>query len=229
MKNGLGSRMKRNYEEVFKYRLPMRMPVIIRLDGKCFHTFTRGMMKPFDEKLIYNMATVAHFLCEKISGAQLAYVQSDEISILLHGYKKLDSEPWFANEVQKMVSISASMASSTMSRLYNKEVLFDSRVFVLPEAEVCNYFIWRQKDAVRNSISMVAQSLYSHKQLHGKRSDDMQEMIFQKGLNWNDISPHQKHGETVIKGEHGWFIDWECPTFTVDRNYINKLLEVEDE
>jgi len=228
MNDKIGDRMKRNYEEAFKIRLPMRMPVIIRLDGKCFHTFTKKMDKPFDINLIRSMADTAKYLCKNISGAQLAYIQSDEISILVHNYKKLDSEPWFYNEIQKMVSVSAGMASSHMSMIYSKPVIFDSRVFVLPESEVNNYFIWRQKDAIRNSISMVAQSLYSHKDLQNKNCLQMKELISNVSkVPWSDIPDYEKHGETVIKTDDGWIIDWRIPEFTNDHDYIEKLLKTE--
>ena len=118
-KLSLGGRMKEYYEEVWKIKLPMRMPIIIRLDGRAFHSLTKQMEKPFDKKFIQNMQEVALKLCENISGAQLAYVQSDEISILMHNYKKLNSQAWFGNELQKLVSISASIASSEMTLKVN--------------------------------------------------------------------------------------------------------------
>jgi tRNA(His) 5'-end guanylyltransferase len=229
MNDKIGDRMKINYEEAFKIRLPMRMPVIIRLDGKCFHTFTKKMNKPFDNNLIKDMADTAKYLCKNIAGSQMAYVQSDEISILIHNYKKLDSEPWFHNEIQKMVSVSASIASSYMSRVYEKQVLFDSRVFVLPESEVNNYFIWRQKDAIRNSISMVAQSLYSHKELQNKSCSQMKEMIANRmDIKWDDINTHKKHGESIIKVDGSWVVDWEMPELTTNHDYVENLLKTEE-
>lgn len=229
---GIGLRMKNNYEEVFKVKLPMRMPIIIRIDGKTFHSFTRKIKaeRPFDKQFIKNMAITAQELCEQTMGAQIAYVQSDEISILLHNYKKLDSEAWFGNELQKIVSISASMAAANFTLMYGMRAYFDSRAFVLPEAEVVNYFVWRQIDATRNSVSMLAQSKFSHKQLLGKSREQMQEMMFQKdATNWNNIETHLKRGFCVVKSDKGWVVDWEIPLFTQDRNYIEKLLEVEEE
>ncbi len=179
-KMSLDDRMKLYYEKPYNFILPMRMPVIMRLDGKCFHSFTKGMDRPFDEKLISNMCGLTKLLCKEISGSALAYTQSDEISILIHNYKKLTSQAWFNNEIQKMVSIASGVASSFFSRIYNQQVLFDSRVFVLPEAEVTNYFIWRQQDASRNSIQMYAQSMFSHKELQDKSCGILQDMMFKK-------------------------------------------------
>lgn len=226
----IGERMKENYELVWRQRLPSRMPVIIRLDGKCFHTFTKDMKRPFDNHLSSNMALLSKHLCQEIQTTQIAYTQSDEISLLLHSYKKLDTEPWVNNEVQKNVSIAAGIASSYFSLLYDKEAIFDARVFVLPESEVVNYFVWRQQDATRNSISMLAQSLYSHKELIGKKSPELQELCFQKGINWNALDPIQKRGFCTRKDSEGvWKTDDNTPIFTQDRDYIRNLLEVIEE
>lgn len=231
-KTSIGDRMK-GYEDVFKYKLPRRMPVIIRLDGRAFHSWTRQQKceRPFDEKLISSMQKVAMELCGDIQGAMMAFVQSDEISILVHNYKKLNSEPWFANEVQKITSISAAKASSVMSLLYNCQTMFDSRVFVLPEAEVCNYFIWRQQDATRNSIQMVAQHHFSHRQCQGKSCDELQEMLFsQKQINWNDLPSTMKRGSCITKSQlnHLWVVE-DIPIFSQNRNFIEKFLAVESD
>lgn len=225
-KQSLGDRMKNYYENPFKIKLPMRMPVIIRLDGRAFHTYTRKCKKPFDSILIERMINTAKYLCENIQGAELAYTQSDEISILLHNYKRLNSGSWFDNEVQKIVSISAGMASSYFSMDAGKLLQFDSRVFVLPEQEVCNYFIWRQQDWERNSIQMLAQSLYSHKELHKKNNSQLQELCFKKGKNWNDLSIQIKRGTCIVKDEIDWSIDYNIPIFTKERDYIEKRLSV---
>lgn len=142
MEDSLGDRMK-GYEEAARRYLPRRLPVIIRVDGRAFHTVTRGCAKPFDNILMNTMNVVALELCDDIQGAQMAFVQSDEISILVHGYKKLNTSPWFDNCAAKMESISAAIASSYFTHHSGKPAQFDSRAFVLPEADVCNYFIWR--------------------------------------------------------------------------------------
>jgi tRNA(His) guanylyltransferase len=225
----LGDRMK-GYENSYRTYLPKRLPLIIRIDGKAFHTYTRGMQKPWDSDLEICMSVTAKELCDSIQGAQLAYVQSDEISILVHNYKRLNSEAWFDNNLQKITSVSASIAtaifnlSATTLELSSNLALFDSRAWILPEAEVCNYFIWRQQDATRNSVSMLAQSLYSHNELQNKNSSQLQEMCFQKGTNWDSIATKNKRGFCVVR-KNGWQADYEIPIFTQDRQYIEKHLE----
>ena len=227
----LGDRMKLYYENCYKINIPRRIPLIIRLDGKAFHTLTRGCNKPFDSDIINWMDGTAKYLCENIQGAQMAYIQSDEISILVHNYKRITSSAWFDNDLEKIVSVSASIATYCFNKLMNndKVALFDSRAFVLPENEVCNYFIWRQKDWERNSIQMYAQSLYSHKELQNKNCSDLNEMCFQKGKNWNDLSVDLKRGRCIVYSDSKWIIDNNIPIFVEDRNYISDLLKIEDE
>lgn len=227
-RSDLGNRMK-GYENAAKTALPRRMPVIIRLDGKAWHTWVKKIraQKPFDERLMEVMGRTTQRLCESISGAVFAYTQSDEISILLHNYKRLSSQPWFGNEVQKMVSIAAAQASSLITLEYGIETMFDARVFVLPEAEVANVFIWRQQDCVRNSVQMLAQSMFSHKEMHCKNCSVLQEMMFQKdGTNWNNLPAYKKRGTCVYKKDGQWLIDREPPIFTKDRDFIEKHLAI---
>lgn len=226
-------RMKKNYESRSRTFLTRRTPVIIRLDGKAFHTYTRGLTKPFDEGLIDDMVETAKFVCSQIQGAKLGYVQSDEISILVTDYDKLTTDAWFDYNVQKITSISTSLATAKFNQLrliryvsqhvsesvgnhvdhlmdleeyiYHEDIAdvplayFDSRAFNVPREEVANYFLARQKDAVKNSVAMLAQSLYSHQELHRKNGSEMQEMCFQKGVNWNDLHWSKKRGTTIIK------------------------------
>ena len=219
------TRIKENYESRSRILLTRRTPVIIRLDGKAFHTYTRSLNKPFDEGLIEDMQRTAAYLCENIQNVKCAYVQSDEISLLLTDYDNLQSESWFDYNIQKMTSISASLATAKFNQLrllrelkesnfemsvgdigYQTLANFDSRVFNIPKEEVSNYFLARQKDAVKNSINMLAQSLYTHgkpnSELYGKNSDQMQEMCFQKGYNWNDLPFEQKRGSFIIKNTY---------------------------
>ena len=252
MPDSLGDRMK-GYENAYRLYLPRRMPVIIRVDGRAFHTFTKGFQKPFDDVFAQAMREAAMMLCKEISGAKIAYVQSDEISLLVTNNDTIDTQPWFGNNLQKLASLSSSIATLEFNNgfqiataSYNEsfaqfttyfralhKATFDARVFVLPESEVCNYFIWRQKDATRNSIQMVAQSLYSHRELQGKNCDELQEMIFQKGINWAHYQPWQKHGICIRKvmvdkdadnARGVWQPDYDTPVFTQDRNYIERWL-----
>lgn len=229
-KTSLGDRMKSNYEAPCLQFLPRRLPILLRVDGKAFHTFTRGMDKPFDMRLIGAMNDVAIALCEEVQGAQFAYVQSDEITLLLHNYKRLNTQSWFHGNVQKMTSVAASIAGAVMSLEYGRRAFFDARVFVLPEAEVCNAILWRQQDATRNSIQMLARSRYSHKQCDEKSCAELQEMCWQAGDNWNNLPTHLKRGRFVLRGADGhWFVDNEPPILTENRGYVERHLETEQE
>ena len=233
-RDSLGDRMK-GYEDAFRYHLTGRMPLIIRIDGKAFHTLTRGLDKPFDQEFSEIMLRTAYVLCQELQGVKLAYWQSDEISLLLTDYDKLTSQAWFDKNLQKMVSVSASIATAAFNdhfQHYSDKIgRFDSRVFTLPKEEVCNYFLWRQQDATRNSINSVGQSQFSHKKLHGLNTDQVQDLLFkEKGLNWNDLPTWQKRGACVIIKEGGqWGVDNEIPVFSQDRNYINQHVFIGEE
>ena len=272
VKDELGTRMKEFYEGVPKTRLVRRMPVAIRIDGKAFHTFTRGFQKPFDEILVKSMQDTMKYLCENIQGCVLGYTQSDEITLILVDYKHLNSDAWFDYEIQKMCSIAASMATMAFNkafasnvakqskRLYseyleekdasyidtleiamNKGAMFDARCFNIPKEEVANLIYWRQLDATRNSIQMVGQANFSHKELQNKSCNMIQEMLFsEKGINWNDYPTHLKRGSCCIKTtiqnpnvdikdgvypKSVWIIDLDIPIFKGDgRDYIDKLV-----
>jgi tRNA(His) guanylyltransferase len=210
MKDELGERMKENYENRTRISLPRRTNTIVRLDGKAFHTYTKGFTRPYDVRLMRVMDNTAIKLCEEIQGAKAAFVQSDEISLLLTDYDDIKTDAWFDGNIQKMTSVSASIATVAFNNgMYldddilapmSKVAYFDSRVFTIPElTEVHNYFVWRQQDATRNSIQMAAQSMYSQKELHGKNTDELQEMMFQKGTNWNDYPVGFKRGRIILK------------------------------
>lgn len=220
--------MKR-YEAASRPVLPWRVPVVIRVDGRAFHTFTRGMERPFDAEFERGMERVALSLCGDIQGARIAYVQSDEVSVLLYPWSKNESMPWFDNDLGKMVSISAANASATLSLYYGHRAEFDSRAFVVPERDVCNYFVWRQNDATRNSILSVTQSLYSPKEMHGWKKQQMHEACFAKGVNWDALPTSQKRGRCVVRESDGmWMVDDEIPIFTQARDYIEQLMERAD-
>jgi len=205
MKDPMGDRLKQFYEEAYKFKLPRRTNLLIRIDGKAFHTYTRGLKKPFDKDLMDDMAETTKYICENIQGAKIGYTQSDEISILVTDYDDINTSAWFDNQLSKIVSVSASLATSKFNSLrfkrgFTKLAEFDSRVFIIPyKKEVINYFIWRQQDATRNSISGAAQANFSHTQLQGKNASEMQELLFQKGINWNYYIPNYKRGTTVFQ------------------------------
>ena len=276
--SALAKRMKK-YEVVPKNTLMRRTPVIIRVDGRAFHTFTKGFQKPFDDVLMRVMQDTMKYLCENIQGCVFGYTQSDEITLILIDYKKLNSEAWFDYEVQKMCSIVASMTTMAFNRLfmyeyeefnrwiyegsptdedkrlndvyYNamcKGAMFDARAFNLPKEEVTNNIYWRQLDASRNSIQMVGQANFSHRELLNKTCDQIQDMLMtQRGINWNDMGTSYKRGSCCVRNrrfigtsvdgaetceirnpkepETAWIIDNDIPIFKGEgRRYIDELI-----
>ena len=201
MKDSLGDRMKNNYENRAKDFLVRRTPVIMRLDGKAFHTLTKGCEKPFDEELRTAMVRTTIRLCEEIQGAKCAYTQSDEITILITDFDKLNTEAWFNYNIQKMASVSAALAAVTFTKEFGREALFDSRVFNIPKEEVVNNFIWRQKDWERNSLQMFCRAHFSHKELNKKNRADMHEMLHKKDLNWAHLLGRWKNGNFIYRKE----------------------------
>lgn len=278
-KTTLGNRMKEYYENPYHFYLPRRNPMIIRLDMRAGHSFTKGFQRPFDDIFIESIQETAKYLCENIENVKCSYQQSDEISLLLTDYDNIKTQAWFNKNLQKMCSVAASMATLAFNRIFEELVdeedeyieiesmfpsleteifkknevehnahqnsikngaMFDARCFSIPKEEVCNYFLWRQNDCTRNSIQMVAQANFSHKQLQNKSCDELQEMLWQeKNINWNDFETVKKRGSCCTKtGKHTvvdmktgeqkdrlvWEIDKDIPIFTQDRNYIERFI-----
>lgn len=198
----LADRMKR-YEHTYRQYLPRRTYTLLRLDGRAFHSYTRGLHRPFDPSLLAAMNATAQALCKEITGTRFAYVQSDEISLLVTDFQSESTEPWMAGNVAKVLSLSAACATAEFNthRVAQGLALFDSRVWTMSDpVEVMNYFIWRQRDCVKNSITMTASAYCSHKELEGLNSDQRQELVFQKhGVNWNNIDVGLKQGRVVFK------------------------------
>ena len=202
----------------------------MRLDGRAFHTLTRRMDKPFDEMFSDFMNKTAMFLCSEIQGAKCAYVQSDEISILITDFDALTTDAWFDYNIQKMTSVSAGLASAYFTnRFFDGHArdadiaIFDSRVFNVPKEEVCNYFIWRQLDWMRNSVQMLAQAHFSHKQLHGKNQPAMHDMLYEKNINWADLPERWKNGTFIVKPGQGWK-PYTDIIFKDNRIYVEQFL-----
>ena len=256
------------------------------------HSFTKGFKRPFDEVFIKSMQNTAKYLCENIQNCKLSYQQSDEITLLLVDYDKLNTDCFFDYRVDKLCSIAASMATMVFNKFFEKYVneyrfskwdgvskyedgtwgyiqtllnavdkgaMFDARCFNIPKEEVTNNFYWRQDDASRNSIQMVGQANFSHKELHKKSHNDIQDMLMtQKGINWNDFPIYQKRGSCCIKEEYAvndngeevevdcvtdvdepvesvtfrsrWIIDTDIPIFKgKGREYIDRLVFVGEE
>lgn len=204
--DSLGDRIKKNYEDRYRIGLTRKTPVIIRVDGKAFHTLTRTLPKPFSEVFINDMAVAALETAKQIQGCKLAYVQSDEASFLLTDYDDLVTEAWFDYNLQKIVSVTASI----MTIEFNKRFLgdygrFDARAFNIPKEEVANYFLWRAKDWERNSLQMYARAFFSHKELHHMGHNQIHEMLHSIGKNWTtDLSDQLKNGTFLQKTEKGF-------------------------
>lgn len=259
-KDSLGDRMK-GYETVSRFTLTKRTPVIIRLDGKAFHTWTRQLKNmvdqamelekdPFSHMMNDAMAGTTELLVANIQNAVFGYHQSDEISILLNDWKTFTTDQWFSNSIQKMASVSASMATVYFNEAFADQpvssAFFDARVFNIPKEEVVNYFVWRQQDASRNSVNMLGQHYFSHKQLQGKNVSQVQDMLMgmDTPVNWNDKETWKKRGGAVTRGartplfsnggiegfapDTGIKIDQEIPIFTQDRAYIEQFLKADE-
>lgn len=218
----LDDRMKA-YEDVNRHFLTPRMPAVIRLDGKAFHTLTRGEPKPYSQFFQHCMVQAASLLLNVVPG-RMAYCQSDEVSILLVDYNKFDSQQWFGGNIQKMVSVSASAMGVFFSNLFKENGFFDARVFTVPERDIENYFVWRQDDCVRNAISGAAQANFSNKQLHGMSQSRMLEMMDNKGYRFYDLPLSFRQG-TVVEKYHGF----PAPIFKTNKDFLKQYLKVEEE
>lgn len=196
----LGDRMK-DYEVATHYVLPRRTYTIIRVDGRAFHSYLRDAIKPFDYQFMRQMDAVAVALCQEVSGTVMSFTHSDEVSLLVADFGSGQTQPWFGGVVQKMASIAASVATAALGSQRDGFPLFDARVFTIPSAvEVANYFLWRQRDCVRNSIAMAAQTYFSHKRLHGLNSAQMQELLWaENGINWNNYPDGAKRGRVCVR------------------------------
>lgn len=248
-KDSLGDRMKR-YESVTKTHLMRRTPVIIRIDGKAFHTFTKRLKRvdpslkdtPYSIIMHEAMMATTEALVSGIQGCVLGYTQSDEISLLLRDWDTLETQPWFDGTIQKIVAVSASIATGAFNFTYSKHEIpldlsdiahFDSRVSNYPIEEVVNYFIWRQQDASRNSVQMFGHYYFSQKEMHGLNNSEVQDkLMLEKGVNWNDVATWMKRGSCIVRttvNDRSTIVaDDEIPIFTQDREYISRLLTIKD-
>ena len=250
----LDERMKK-YEYVTRHYLMCRTPVIVRIDGKAFHTFTKGMKKPFDHIFMESMQDTMKYLCENVQGCVLGYCQSDEISLLLIDYDTLETSAWFDNNLSKLISITSSLASVYFNQQFyinlvdyrvknykskNRDVdyenrllanisslpIFDSRAFNLQKEEVNNYFVWRQQDAIKNAIQMIGRAYFNHKELENKNGKDIVGMLDNIKVNYHSYTTSEKRGTCCIKTDKGWNLDTEIPIFKDDKDYIEKLIYI---
>ena len=264
----LGDRMKEYERVTTAQRVMRRTPVIIRLDGRAFHTFTKVLKhidpvvrdgeRPFSDIMHDCMTFTMKRLVQDIQGCVLGYTQSDEISLFLRDWDTIDTQSWFNGNVQKMTSISAAIATNAFNFRWNELVPgqrtldqyaeFDSRAYNLPKEEVCNYFIWRQQDASRNSVQMLGHYHFSQREMHGKNNSQVQDMLMlEKGVNWNNMPTWSKRGSCAyhmytpviahvadIESDHGIkiltdtvmrssvVVDTEIPIFSGARDFIDK-------
>lgn len=243
----LGKRMKA-YENESNMKLVKKLPVIIRVDGRAFHTFAKKLEKPFDDILIDSMQETMRYLCKHVAGCVLGYCQSDEISLLLQDYKNEETQPWFEYRINKLCSATASMATFAFNRAFENNVAefyndcidnekndnrmkalleccdkgatFDARAFTLPFNEVTNYFYWREADAMRNSVEMVGHANFSAKQLHKVNNDGIKKMLLEKGIDYDKISVYKQRGACCIKTK--------MPSFSQDNKPIMRTVWVVD-
>lgn len=258
-KKDISTRMK-GYEACYDIRIPERTYVIIRLDGKGFSKYTKMFDKPFDDYLSNVMDAATIELCKELN-PKFAYTQSDEISLMFTDIENIESELIYDGKLQKLCSISASKVTAAFNskmlqilaafkyqpdeliknimtgELPEINAVFDSRVFIIPDfREVSNYFIWRQQDCTRNSLSMAASAYYPHGELENKSGSDKHDMLMAKGINWNDYKSKYKrgvvikkhsfeteglNGETVIRSK---WIPVETPIFTDNKEFLYDLI-----
>jgi len=203
-KDDFGDRMKL-YEgmEADRFLMP-GLPICVRLDGRAFHTFTRGLKRPYDERISRMMIETTKTLVEE-SHAIIGYTQSDEITLIFAPTLRLDSM-FFGGRVSKLTSTLASICTARFNELKTEMLpekrktlaTFDCRVWSPPtKEEAVNILLWRELDATKNSISMAASTYYSHKFLQGKSGSEKQELLFQKGINWNNYPAFFKRGTYV--------------------------------
>jgi tRNA(His) 5'-end guanylyltransferase len=254
----------REYEDSYRIKLPKRTPVILRIDGKNFSTLTKGFNSPWDYSLIRAMNDTAMALCTEIQGAQIAYVQSDEITVFVRTYDKFETSPWFDNTLQKICSVSAAIATRAFNQTIDAEAwkykkprvagVFDSRVFCVPREEVCNCFVDRQQDCIRNSILGLGQYILGKKAVHGMSCAEIKDFLNLQGSKtiskgnvtigeggWDNLRSWEKYGRVVLYGikpcgdfgiprtKPEWYIPQETPVFQEDRAVVDSRVWPEDE
>jgi tRNA(His) guanylyltransferase len=229
MKDPLGDRMK-DLEKRTQAHLPRRTYTLIRLDGKAFHTYTKGAERPFDHDISEAMIQTTKYLCHNIQGCKIGYTQSDEISLLLTDFDDIATDAWYDGNIQKIVSISASAASAFFNEFTSscpdkpfasRLAVFDSRVWSTADPwEVFNTCCWRQKDATRNAIQMAARCLESHKKLQGKSTTDLLELIKDKGVVYDDYPSQFRKGAFFFRVEGGWEEDRDPKILGLDQGYF---------
>lgn len=233
--------MKGKYEDPFRNVLPQRTNLIIRIDGRAFHTFTKPFKRPYDEEIHEAMSFATRMVCEEIGGCKFAYTQSDEASFLATDYDTHETQMWFGGNKAKIETI----AASAFTAFFNYSMMkisptliaqFDARAFIIPtQHEVVNYFIWRQQDAIRNSVSMLARHHFSAKRLHKVSSKDAIDLLRkEKKVRWEEDTPAWfRRGTALYKkapGRHkvpNWYTDKNIPEFVGNQNFVRQHMPIE--
>lgn len=205
MKNDkLGDRMKMYESQTTSLKLIPLLPVVVRLDGNSFSKFTKGLKRPYDERLSKLMIETTRFLVKEFN-PNIGYTQSDEITLVFYNSDP-KTQMIFGGRVFKIETKLATSASVFFNKCLkeylpeksDKSPTFDCRVFNVPtKEEAANALLWRELDATKNSITMAASELYSHNFLNKKNSSDKQELLFEKGVNWNDYPTFFKRGSYI--------------------------------
>lgn len=200
MKDIIGTRMK-TYEKMFGGKLMPLLPIVARLDGRSFSTFTKGLNKPYDNRMVAAMQKTTKYLVEQ-TGAIIGYTQSDEITLVFYSDNN-ETEIFFGGKAYKLVSTLAAMASVFFNNVIGQVIpekagmlaTFDCRVFQTPNLmEAANAILWREIDAIRNSIISSTRSYYSHNQVLNKNAAEMLEMLKDKDVNWDNYPIYFKRG-----------------------------------
>ncbi|WP_280185488.1 MULTISPECIES: tRNA(His) guanylyltransferase Thg1 family protein [Nocardia] len=194
----LATRMKR-YEAASHPQLLPRTPLLIRNDGRAFHTYTRQMARPFDPHFMDAMVHATQMTAADMQGFKLAYTQSDEATFLLTDYDTLTTSAWFDLDLSKIVSITAALFTAHFNDAMRGRTaslgVFDARAFSVPRSDVPNVFVWRQQDWERNSLSMLARAHFAHRECHGRVRAELHDMLHAKGVNWaTDLTMREKNG-----------------------------------
>ena len=242
MSDLLGDRM-REYENAYRHYLPKRLPILLRLDGCHFHTLTKYLGKPWDIPFSEAMWATTTTLCDTLATCKLGFQQSDEITLLLINYTKLNTEPLYNNGLQKLVSTTAALASARFNELIHQVyprlplATFDCRAWILPKEEVNNAFVWRQQDARRNSVNALAQHHFSSHDLQGLHVDACITKLREVGVDYDKLPTWQQRGMCVVTEKYTrngvtrqrWIHDLEIPIFSQDHDYVDRYVRLGDE